>query len=993
MRYFVCTLTAAVLATSTCLLATTPQQDDAAMRQDADKRYTDNNYADAFELYRRLTLESKLPQRDIAQVLGSATICLANLNRLNEFDEFFEQVVATRHDNPHLLARAAQVLVSQVDHGGFLIAGRFERGQHRGGGRYVSAMARDRVRAAQLLLQAIALLPDSDANAAEKAEVYQQLANAVGSVRFEGAWKLQDLTDLEALPDFEDANQWGWGPVGGGNKGAPVDENGDPVFHQMPESWDAAKSDGERWRWALNRVVQADESRRSSVDLEWARFLQSQFGVSEQSAGPIPVVRTNADEDDQTPRDATTWNAHELPDNETIARLASGTKRFALPDEFNHVAIYKNVIERADGQLRTALESLISVRMNRHQYSQAAELLKRILELAANDNDRNNVQRRIDQILNNWVQFETTKVQPAGDGATLDIRYRNGSQITFTAKLINIDQLLADTKAYLQSRPEQLDHKQLRIEDIGHRLIDEGGDKYLGESVANWTLNVTPPDNHFDAMQTVTTPLQKAGAYWVTATMEDGNSARIVLWVADTAISRKRVEGGTMYFVADAVSGKPIARANLEFFGWQQERIGQPRQRQWVVRTSRFADRTDNDGLAIPSTQFLNPQFQWLTIARTDDGRMAYDGFNGVWNPQKLDELHYSPTKVFAVTDRPVYRPDHTVKFRLWVREPNFDKEDTQFANKPFTIEIRNPKGDSVFTKDVVTDRWAGADGEWTIPADATLGHYNVAIGSKVKEQRTRERNGVPEIYEVDAVHALGQGSFRVEEYRKPEFEVTVDAPDKPVKLGDEIQAQISARYYFGAPVTEATVHYKVERTKKDQRWYPVGRWDWLYSPGYWWFSPNYEWYPGWSRWGCWAPIPPWWGWNPDPPEVVAEGDAQIGPDGTYLISIDTAAALREHSDSDHNYNITAEVVDQSRRTIIGSGSVIVARDPFKVFVWTDRGHYQTGDTANVGIQARTPDGKGVQRQRNGDAVFGDVRRRFRRAEGSRSRIVGHHDG
>ncbi|MFN9977295.1 MAG: hypothetical protein ACK58T_46065, partial [Phycisphaerae bacterium] len=78
-------------------------------------------------------------------------------------------------------------------------------------------------------------------------------------------------------------------------------------------------------------------------------------------------------------------------------------------------------------------------------------------------------------------------------------------------------------------------------------------------------------------------------------------------------------------------------------------------------------------------------------------------------------------------------------------------------------------------------------------------------------------------------VSVIGNGSFRDEEYRKPEFEVKVDAPDKPVKLGEKIQAKINAKYYFGAPVTEGTVHYKVERSDKDSRWYPVAFWDWLY--------------------------------------------------------------------------------------------------------------------------------------------------------------------
>jgi hypothetical protein len=62
----------------------------------------------------------------------------------------------------------------------------------------------------------------------------------------------------------------------------------------------------------------------------------------------------------------------------------------------------------------------------------------------------------------------------------------------------------------------------------------------------------------------------------------------------------------------------------------------------------------------------------------------------------------------------------------------------------------------------------------------------------------------------------------------------------------------------------------------------PVARWDWLYSPGYWWFAPEYHWYPGFKTWGCIAPIRPWWNWSADPPEVVVEGDAEIGEDGTF---------------------------------------------------------------------------------------------------------------
>jgi uncharacterized protein YfaS (alpha-2-macroglobulin family) len=70
---------------------------------------------------------------------------------------------------------------------------------------------------------------------------------------------------------------------------------------------------------------------------------------------------------------------------------------------------------------------------------------------------------------------------------------------------------------------------------------------------------------------------------------------------------------------------------------------------------------------------------------------------------------------------------------------------------------------------------------------------------------------------------------------------------------------------------------------------------------------------------------------------------------------------LAMHPDQDHRYSIQAEVVDQSRRTITGSGEVLVSREPFRVFAWVDRGFYRVGDTVNANFAARRLDGQGVE--------------------------------
>ena len=89
--------------------------------------------------------------------------------------------------------------------------------------------------------------------------------------------------------------------------------------------------------------------------------------------------------------------------------------------------------------------------------------------------------------------------------------------------------------------------------------------------------------------------------------------------------------------------------------------------------------------------------------------------------------------------------------------------------------------------------------------------------------------------------------------------------------------------------------------------------------------------------------------------------EVTIGPDGTVKVEIDTAVAKAIHPDQDHKYAITAEVVDQSRRTIVGTGDVLVARKPFKVYAWVDRGYYRVGDTIEAHFRARTLDGKPVE--------------------------------
>jgi hypothetical protein len=260
---------------------------------------------------------------------------------------------------------------------------------------------------------------------------------------------------------------------------------------------------------------------------------------------------------------------HTLGEDESIARLATGIKRFKLADEFNWIKIFQNVAEKGKSKWgEQSRDALAQIFENRRQYVKSAKAWeKAIAEYGKGDHEFR--QKQLDQIVGNWGRLEPSQTQPAGTEAAIDFRFRNGDKVTFEAHAINVAKLLDDVKAYFRRSPAQLDWNEMNISNVGYRLVERGEKQYLGAKLAGWDLALKPRPEHVDDRVTVTTPLKNPGAYLLTAHMADGNTSRIIVWVSDTVIVKKPLENQSFYYVADAVTGKPIPEASLEFFGWE----------------------------------------------------------------------------------------------------------------------------------------------------------------------------------------------------------------------------------------------------------------------------------------------------------------------------------------------------------------------------------------------------------------------------------------
>ena len=782
-------------------------------------------------------------------------------------------------------------------------------------------------------------------------------------------WRQQKLTDLSTLADYV-PNDYAYRE--NRNSGAPVDAEGNPIFFTAPESFEAAKNDGERRQFLFSELLEIDPASKQYVLNVRSQEAQQVFGVQ-----TLAAYRFFFNEDsgaDQEERQAGIWALNTLADDETIARTATGVKRFKLPPEYDYINMWYETLEERPSDANGVLMNIAQEYQNRRQLDKAAKIWSQILERKdLPKHVEENAKRALAQIVEPRVSIDGSSVV-AGTDASLNVRFRNATGAEVVAKKLNVDEVLkiARTDKFwkengrigglanvlnmiLQDKfaPNEDENYRNRA-DVRNLLKAIEKVDFVGEEVARYTIDLDPDPNHYDRVAPLNLPVKEPGAYLVEIAANDGNKDVAVVWLRDVAIVKKQFEEGNRYFALDANDGEPLVEQTIEFFV-VHHRWNNGKQ---TVRTKSFSKRTDKSGSVLFDNKEIpdDESTQVLAIVPKDGKKNAaqysFMDFQGLWRIFAGDDV-FRNTRAFFVSDRPIYRPKQKAEFKFIVGDAQYDApDDNRWAGQTVDYQITAPNGDKVAEKRVTLDEYGAFADSFEIPGDAQLGVYNVQLYKK------NDSNGNIEYW-------LGDGSFRLEEYRKPEFQVTVDAPKDPVALGDSFKAKVNAKYYFGAPVANAIVSYKVTRTNYRSSYYPARYWDWFYGCGYWQFTYDCEWYPGWFRWGC-CKLPPFYApRSAGVPEVVVEGEAKLEADGTFEIEVDSSLAKLIYPNDDQEYEISADVTDQSRRTISGKGKVYAARKPFQTYVWFDRGYFRVGDTMNLGFQARRLDGKPV----SGNAV------------------------
>lgn len=390
--------------------------------------------------------------------------------------------------------------------------------------------------------------------------------------------------------------------------------------------------------------------------------------------------------------------------------------------------------------------------------------------------------------------------------------------------------------------------------------------------VTSWR-EILPPMRDPDVRR-IPLELKTPGMYVVEAVSAPHRAYTVVI-VSDVGLVSKAAPGQVLLYAADRQTGAPVAGCQVRIIANQQPLASGTTGADGVFLTT--LERTAADDV--------------VSVAQCGEQVTASDP--GSWY------LRESPRELagYVFTDKPIYRPGHTVHLKALLRWRArgalvpFDAADVE-------VRVSDVADKVIYRQRKKVDAFGGIAADVPLGAGVALGDYSIAI-----------------LHGEDTA----SGGFEVQEYRKPEFEVRVSPADRFVVQGGHVSATVNARYYFGQPVANAKLAYVVLK----QPYYSPLRWsddDEDGGGGYWYGD-----------------------------DQIVEGEARLDANGTATVEVPAAV---DDNGRDYSLRIEARVTDASNREVAGNTLAHATYGTFLVAASVDTYVARPGGTVTLSVRA-----------------------------------------
>ena len=276
------------------------------------------------------------------------------------------------------------------------------------------------------------------------------------------------------------------------------------------------------------------------------------------------------------------------------------------------------------------------------------------------------------------------------------------------------------------------------------------------------------------------------GAYLMEVTSDNTGiaSQRELFYVSNLAVMIQQLpDDKHRYVVVNATDGQPIAGAKIELYDQRYD----------------FKTKKDKRIVHARLTTDENGEAYFKNV----DGNVLISTSNDKFTPAK--DIYLSRTRYYErkddkikhqlFTDRSIYRPGQTVHASAisYIVKKGLDAS-VPGKSMELNFILRDTNWKQVAEQKATTDEYGTASVDFELPKEGKTGLYSISV------------NGTASEY------------FRVEEYKRPTFEITFPKVNEKYNWGDTVVVKATAKTYSGVPVQGAKVEYQV--TRRNQLWW-----------------------------------------------------------------------------------------------------------------------------------------------------------------------------
>lgn len=419
----------------------------------------------------------------------------------------------------------------------------------------------------------------------------------------------------------------------------------------------------------------------------------------------------------------------------------------------------------------------------------------------------------------------------------IDVDYRNLTEVHF--RIVKVD--------WLGRMKRKGDRMEWMQQEEYQELLKTKPER-------EWSAKLPPTPDFRQREEDLPAPQDlKPGCYMLFASADKsfGEANNVVsvasFWVSDLSLVMRNRSGETRAegFVLDARTGEPIEGAEVQLWTQQDRYKEGPKV------------KTDRNGLFSAE---LGDGRTALAYATFKEQALSSDSEFSAYRNRRMPDV---TARTIFFTDRALYRPGQTVQYKGICIRADRDRDDYKvLAGQTVTVIFQDANGKEIEKREHKANDYGSFSGSFTAPRDRLAGRMVI---------RAQGINGAT--------------AFNVEEYKRPKFQVTLDAPKIPGKLNDKVKVDGKATAYTGAAIGDAKVRYRVVRQVR----YPA-----------WW---------GWRNW--WRPAPA------QPAQEITHGTAVTKADGTFSVEFTAKAdpSVPEKDEPTFRFTVHADITDTTGET------------------------------------------------------------------------------